>query len=62
MCLIGDAVIVALEERKAVVMVPSLGLEARIRRSPEYVLGQVVRLTVREVDLPAQMAYFQPAD
>ena len=55
----GEAVVVALEERKAAVIVPELALETRIRLSPDYSLGQTLRLGVREVDLPAQSAYFR---
>ena len=32
----GDAVVVALEERKSVVIVPELALETRIRRAPDH--------------------------
>ena len=55
----GDAVVVSLEERKAVVIIPELAIETRIRLSPEYELGQTLRLSVREVDLPALSVYFQ---
>lgn len=55
----GEAVVVALEERKAVVIVPELALETRVRLSPEYALGQVIRIGVREVDVPAQTVYFR---
>ena len=55
----GDAVVVALEERKAVVIVVALGLETRIRLAPEIELGKTLRLAVREVDLPAQTVYFR---
>lgn len=55
----GEAVVVALEERKAVVVVPELALETRIRVSPDYSLNQALNLAVREVDIPAQTAYFR---
>jgi exoribonuclease-2 len=55
----GEAVVVALEERKAVVVVPELALETRIRVSPDYSLNQSLNLAVREVDIPAQTAYFR---
>jgi exoribonuclease-2 len=55
----GEAVVVALEERKAVVIVPELALETRIRLSPDYSLDQTLELAVREVDIPAQAAYFR---
>ncbi len=55
----GEAVVVALEERKAVVIVPELALETRIRLSPGHELGQTLQLQVREVDVPAQTVYFR---
>jgi len=55
----GEAVVVALEERKVVVIIPELALETRIRISPDYSLGQTLTLGVREVDVPAQTAYFR---
>ncbi len=55
----GDAVILALEERKAVVMIPELALETRIRRTEDMQPDQVVRLQVQEVDVPAQAVYFR---
>jgi exoribonuclease-2 len=58
----GEAVVVALEERKVVVIIPELALETRIRMSPDYRLGQTLMLGVREVDVPAQTAYFRVLD
>ena len=58
----GEAVVVALEERKAVVIVPELALETRIRLGSDLAPDQVLRLAVREVDLPAQTAYFRVLD
>lgn len=55
----GKAVIMALEERKAVVMIPELALETRIRRSGDMQLDQEVRLQVQEVDIPTQSVYFR---
>lgn len=55
----GEAVVVALEERKTVVILPELALETRIRRSPDHQLGQTIQLRVREVDVPAQNVYFR---
>lgn len=55
----GDAVVVSLEERKVVVIIPELAIETRIRLSPDYELGQTLRLSVREVDLPGLSVYFQ---
>jgi exoribonuclease-2 len=58
----GEAVVVALEERKSVLIVPELALETRIRRSPDHGLGETLRLAVREVDLPGQAVYFRVLD
>jgi exoribonuclease-2 len=55
----GEGVVVALEERKAVVLVPGLALEARVRLGDAMQLDQIVRMRVREVDLAEQMAFFQ---
>ncbi|MCB1803077.1 MAG: RNB domain-containing ribonuclease [Gammaproteobacteria bacterium] len=54
----GDAVVVALEERKSVVMIPELALETRIRASGEHRLDEQLRLELREVDVPGQNAWF----
>ena len=58
----GEAVVVALEDRRSMVIVPELALETRIRLSPDHVLGQTLQLAVREVDVPAQTVYFRPID
>jgi len=55
----GEGRIVALEERKAVVIIPQLALETRIRRSEEMQLDQVITLRVQEVDIPGQTAWFR---
>jgi exoribonuclease-2 len=55
----GEAVILAWEERKAVVMIPRLALETRIRRTEDMQPDQTVRLQVQEVDVPAQAVYFR---
>jgi exoribonuclease-2 len=55
----GDAVVVALEERKAVVIIPELAMETRVRLVAGWTLGQTLRLALNEVDLPAQAAYFR---
>ena len=55
----GEAVVVALEERKAVVIIVSLALETRIRLTPALELGKTLQLAVTEVDVPAQTAYFR---
>lgn len=58
----GEAVIVALEERKAVLIVPELALETRIRLKDNMELDQRLMLALREVDLPTQTVYFQVVD
>lgn len=55
----GEAVVVAMDERKATVILLEIALETRIRVSPDYRLGQTLMLGVREVDVPAQTAYFR---
>ncbi|MCB1924711.1 MAG: RNB domain-containing ribonuclease [Gammaproteobacteria bacterium] len=54
----GQGVVVALEERKTVLIVPELALETRVRASPEHVLDTQLKLTLREIDLPAQTVIF----
>jgi exoribonuclease-2 len=49
---------VALEERKAVVIVPELALETRVRLQDGMELDQTVRLAARGVDLADQSAVF----
>ncbi|MGB5649713.1 MAG: RNB domain-containing ribonuclease, partial [Sedimenticolaceae bacterium] len=58
----GEAVVVALEERKAVVIIPELAMETRIRLSPDYTLGQTLLLGLSEIDVPVQAAYFRVLD
>lgn len=55
----GEGVVVALEERKTVLIVPELALDTRIRVSPEHSAGQPIRLGLREVDVPGQSVYFR---
>ena len=55
----GKGVVVALEERKAVVIIPELALETRVRRKQEMQLDQEIGLELAEVDLPAQLLYFR---
>ena len=55
----GEGVIVALEERKAVVIIPELALETRVRRKAEMELDQPLKLTLAEVDVPGQTIYFR---
>ena len=55
----GEGVIVALEERKAVVIIPELAMETRVRRKADMQLDQLVNLALAEVDVPGQTAYFR---
>ena len=55
----GEAVVVGLEARKAVLIIPELAFETKVRLSSEFALDQTVTLSVSEVDLPAQSVYFR---
>lgn len=55
----GEAIVVALDERKATVIIPELAFETKLRRSDKMVLDQRLRLAVREIDLPGQAAFFR---
>jgi exoribonuclease-2 len=57
----GDGIVVALEERKAVIMIPSLGMETRVRRNDALQLDQALTLTLQQVDVPLQEAQFHIA-
>jgi exoribonuclease-2 len=46
----GEAVIVALDERRATLMVPDLALECRLRRTPAMELDQIVQVELQSVD------------
>jgi exoribonuclease-2 len=46
----GEAVIVALDERRATLMVPDLALECRVRRTPAMELDQIVQVELQSVD------------
>jgi exoribonuclease-2 len=55
----GEATVVALEERKVVVLIPELAMEVKVRRQEEMALDQSVTLKAREIDLTTQEAFFQ---
>jgi exoribonuclease-2 len=55
----GEGVLVEKGEHKAVVLIPELALEARVRLRGDPELNARVRLTPREVDLPELSCYFQ---
>ncbi|QIK37510.1 RNB domain-containing ribonuclease [Caldichromatium japonicum] len=56
----GEGVVVGLEERRAIMLVPELALEARVRLREGTTLNQSVRLAVNEVDLPDLNVSFRP--
>jgi len=55
----GEGVVVGLEDRKAVVLVPEIALETRVRFRDPVSLNQRVRLALNEVDLPGLTASFR---
>lgn len=55
----GEAIVMALEERKAVLAIPELAMEVKVRLHESFALDATVRLRVREVDLTTQDAYFR---
>jgi len=57
-----EAVVVELGERKAVMLIPSLALEARVRARTELGLNQRLTLGVAEVDLPELDCSFRIRD
>ncbi len=54
----GEAIIVALEERKAAVIIPELALETKIRLRNGMALDAAILLKLDSVDLSSQSAYF----
>lgn len=55
----GEGIVLALEERKAVVVIPSLGLETKVRRSDDLRLDQTVEMQLQSVDLAALDVVFR---
>lgn len=55
----GEAVVMALEERKAVLAIPELAMEVKVRLHEGFALDESVRLKVREVELATQDVYFR---
>jgi len=55
----GEGVLVDKGEHKAVVLIPKLAMEARVRLRGDPALNSRVRLTPQEVDLPEQTCYFR---
>jgi exoribonuclease-2 len=54
----GDAVIVSIEERKTVILVPELALETKIRTRENFVIDDTIRVRVTGVELPEQEVFF----
>ncbi len=54
----GEAVIVALDERKTTLLIPSLALETRIRRQRHHLLDTTLRVRVQSTDLAQQDVSF----
>ncbi len=55
----GDAIIVAKEGERATVLIPELGMEAKVRIKGQAGLNDTVRLKPREIDLPDLTCYFR---
>jgi len=55
----GEGVLVEKGEHKAVVLIPELALEARVRLRGEQVLNARVKLAPREIDVPELTCYFR---
>ena len=55
----GEAVVAALEERKAVLIIPELAMEIRMRLHDRFALDQTVRLRLRDLDLATQDVWFR---
>lgn len=55
----GDAVVVELQERKAVLLIPELALETRIRAKQNLALDQRVPIALAEVDLAQAECQFR---
>lgn len=55
----GWGTVVEIQDQRVTVLIPELALEARIRYSGAVELNQQLRLAVREVDVPDQIARFR---
>jgi exoribonuclease II len=55
----GEAVVVEVEERKVVVLIPALALDAKVRVPGGAALNDRLRLAPREIDLPELDCYFR---
>ncbi len=55
----GEAVIVALDERKTTLLLPCLALETRIRRQRQHQLDTTLRVRAQSIDIAQQVVSFQ---
>ncbi|MES9853058.1 MAG: RNB domain-containing ribonuclease [Candidatus Thiodiazotropha sp. L084R] len=55
----GEGIVVAREGERATVLIPSIGLEAKVRIKGEAGLNESVKLKLREIDLPDLSCYFR---
>ncbi len=55
----GKGVVVEMVEKRATVIIPELALETRMRLQQEVPLDTVLKLALREVDVPDRMARFR---
>lgn len=55
----GEGVVVGREDRKVVLLLPELAMEARVRVRDEVALNQRLRVAVNEVDIPELTASFR---
>lgn len=55
----GEGIVVGSEERKAVVLLPDLAMETRIRIREEVGLNQILRVALNEVDVADMTASFR---
>lgn len=55
----GEAIVASMEARKAVLLIPELAMEVKMRLHEKFALDQAVRIRVREVDTVTQDAWFR---
>lgn len=55
----GEGVVVGREDRKAVLLLPELAMEARVRVRDEVALNQRLRVAVNEIDIPELTVNFR---
>jgi exoribonuclease-2 len=55
----GEGIVVAMEGERVTVLIPSIGLEAKVRIRGESRLNNALKLKPREIDLPDLSCYFR---